>query len=69
MSNEYKDYMCDKAQEILLDACVIDKIIKTRLCSLYAAYIIEGLKNEQKVKFEVWFDDVEQEWKFERREL
>ena len=69
MSNEYKDYLYDKVQEVVLDACIADKIIKVRPCQLYNAYIVEGLKNEQKVKFEVWFDSIESEWKYERREL
>ena len=69
MNNEYKDYMYDKAQSVVLDACVMEKVTKVRACQLYDAFIIEGLKNNEKVKFEVWFDDKESEWKFERREL
>ena len=69
MSNEYKDHMSDQAQEVLINACVIDKVTKVRSCKMYDAYIIDGIKNQEKVKFEIWFDSVQCEWMFERREL
>ena len=69
MSNEYKDWLYDKVQDVVLEVGVVDKVIKVRPCQLYDAHIVEGLKNGQKVKFEVWFDSVQEEWKYERREL
>ena len=69
MSNEYTDYLYDKVQEVLLNACLVDKITKVRPCRMYNSYIIEGYKNKEKVKFEVWYDEFENEWRHERREL
>ena len=69
MSNEYKEWLYDKVMDCLFDANVIDKI--TNITSPYRrhSYLVQGMKDEQPVCFEVWFSDWECEWKFERREL
>ena len=63
MSNEYKDWLQDKIAEIILDRGLADKIthITTR--------IVDGIKNEQPVRYEVWFDMEQYEWMIEHREL
>ena len=69
MSNEYKDWLWDTVTDIVLDHNLADKITKVRACRNYDSHIVEGLKNGEKVKFEVWFDDELCEWRIERREL
>lgn len=69
MSNEYKDWLHDRVQDVLLDAGVIDRIIEVSSSPIYGHKMVYGLKNGEKVAFVVWLDKNENEWKFERREL
>lgn len=64
MSNEYKDWLWDKVQDVLFEAGVVDKTFNTS-----TTRFVDGLKNGERVRFEVWYDDQDCEWKFERREL
>ena len=63
MSNEYKDWLQDKIAEIVLDRGLADKIIHT------TTRIVDGIKNNQPVRYEVWFDTEQYEWMIEHREL
>ena len=69
MSNEYKDWLHDKVQEVLLDAEVIDLVAMVTKSPIIGRRYVAGYKNGQKVAFAVWFDERENEWKYERREL
>lgn len=69
MSNEYKDWLQDKMIEVLIDACVIDRAESITPHWRSHSYDVIGYKNEEKVKFEVWFSDWTGEWEYERREL
>jgi len=62
MSNEYKDYMCDRAQEYLLDT---NYVRRTEYCTEWGSgYLIVGYSPEWRKKvFFVWLDDVEG-WSF-----
>lgn len=68
MSNEYKDWLYDRVQDVVLDAGVIDKVTEVNSSPIYGHKMVYGLKNGEKVAFVVWLDDFENEWKFERRE-
>lgn len=63
MSNEYKDWLQDEIAEIILDRGLADKIIHT------TTRIVDGTKNGQPVRYEVWFDMEQCEWMVEHREL
>ena len=69
MSNEYKEWLNDKVIEILFDANVIDKIDKILPTPIYAIKYVHGWKNNEQVAFAVWYDEIGEEWRFERREL
>lgn len=70
MSNEANDWQWDRIQEVVLDLNLADEITK---CYPYPhegwARFVEGLKNGQPVKFEVFYDRDLCEWRCERREL
>ena len=68
MSNEYKDWIQDKVQDVLLDAYQVDRTEEVIPSPIKDIYIVRGQKNGEKVAFAVWFDDNECEWKYERRE-
>lgn len=63
MSNEYKDWLQDKIQDIVLDLGLADKITNS------TTRIVDGIKNNQPVRYEVWYDTENYEWKIEHREL
>ena len=63
MSNEYKDWLQDKIVEIVLYRGLADKITHA------TTRIVDGIKNEQPVRYEVWFDTEQYEWMVEHREL
>ena len=69
MSNEYKDWLLDRVQEVLLDANVIDEVNEVCESPIYGRRIVYGYKNGEKVAFAVWFNNNENEWQYERREL
>ena len=69
MSNEYKDWLHDRVQEVLLDAGAIDLVAMVTESPIIGRRYVAGYKNGQKVAFAVWFDKRENEWKYERREL
>ena len=69
MSNEYKDWLYDRVQEVLIDAGVIDIVALVTESPIIGRRYVAGYKNNQKVAFAVWFDKRENEWKYERREL
>lgn len=64
MSNEYKDYLYDHATDLVLERGLADKVLNTS-----TGRFVDGLKDNQPVRFEVWFDDELEEWRVERREL
>jgi len=64
MSNEYKDWLYDHASDLVLERGLADKILNTS-----TTRFVDGLKNGQLVRFEVWFDMDQSEWRIERREL
>ena len=70
MSNEAKDWQWDKIQEEVLERNLADEITK---CypdpSEGWPHFVEGLKNGEPVKFEVFYDRDLCEWRCERREL
>lgn len=63
MSNEYKNWLQDKIAEIVLDRGLADKITHA------TTRIVDGIKNGQPVRYEVWFDMEQYEWMIEHREL
>lgn len=62
MSNEYKDYMYDRAQEYLLDT---DYVRKIEYCTEWKyGYLIVGRSSDgQRNAYFVWLDDIEG-WSF-----
>jgi hypothetical protein len=68
MSNEFKEWIKDKAVDILFDAGAIDKIEEILLTPQLVSCYVSGWKNGQEVYFFVWLND-EGEWVFEHREL
>ena len=64
MSNEYKDYLYDRATDLVLERGLADTVLNTS-----TGRFVDGLKDNQPVRFEVWFDDKLEEWRVERREL
>ena len=66
MSNEMKDWLWDKFQDVILEAGAADKILQIiPYDSFYA--IVHGVKDGYHVKYNVWFDD-EEGWNYERSE-
>lgn len=63
MSNEYRDWLWDKVQDIVLERDLADVTFNSD------ERFVEGFKNGEPVRFEVWFDDELYEWRVERREL
>lgn len=61
MSNEYKEWLKDKAVEILLDNQVLDKIEDIYLEQ--NEIVVWGMKEGRRLIFRVWLDD--EDWKFE----
>lgn len=68
MSNEYKDWIWDKIQEVVLDAGVADRTTNVVSNPRFDSYFVEGYKNDERVRVEVWLDE-SGEWRIERREL
>ena len=62
MSNEYKDWLRDKIQDIVIERGLADVTFN---CD---ERFVEGFKNGEPVRFEVWFDKELCEWRIERRE-
>ena len=62
MSNEYKDWLRDKIQDIVIERGLADVTFN---CD---EHFVEGFKNGEPVRFEVWFDKELCEWRIERRE-
>ena len=62
MSNEYKDWLWDKIQDIVIEHGLADMTFN---CD---GRFVEGFKNGEPVRFEVWFDKELYEWRIERRE-
>ena len=69
MSNEYKDWLHDRVAEVLLDDCIMDKVTEVCESPIYGRRLVYGYKNGERVAFAVWFNDNENEWQYERREL
>lgn len=61
MSNEYKEWLKDKAVEILLDNQTLDKIEDIYLEQ--DEIVVWGMKEDRRLIFRVWLDD--EDWKFE----
>lgn len=64
MSNEYKDWEREKIQDIVLERGLADRTLSTS-----ETPFVNGIKDGQPVRFEVWFDMDLNEWRCERREL
>lgn len=63
MSNEHKDWLWNKIQEIVLDRGLADRTLNTS-----DTRFVDGIRNGQRVRYEVWFDDELCEWRVEHRE-
>lgn len=63
MSNEYRDWLWDKVQDIVLERGLADKVFNTS-----TTRFVNGLKDGAPVRFEVWFDHELGEWQVEYRE-
>lgn len=70
MSNEYKDWLWDHIQDLAFERGLVDTITKVQPQdpSLGRIRFIYGLKNNQPVKYEVLYDEIEG-YKYEHREL
>ena len=68
MSNELKDWISDRVQDVVIDMNLADRITRVYQDASFARFV-EGVKNGDPVKFEVWFDTELLEWRCERREL
>ena len=66
MSNEMKDWLWDKFQDVILEAGAADKILQVIPHDSFYA-IVHGVKDGYHVKYNVWFDD-EEGWNYERSE-
>ena len=64
MSNEYKDWLDERVQEILLDNKLIDKSIMVN--RLLSAREVIGLKDGNIVKYKIWFDEIANQYQYER---
>ena len=62
MSNEYKDWLQDKIQDIILERKLADETLNTS-----TTRFVNGIKNGKPVRFEVWFDDSLCAWCVEER--
>ena len=67
MSNEYKEWLQDRAVEVLWEANVIDKIESTKIKG-NGQCEVHGYHHKEPVTFMIWLDD-DGDWKFEHREL
>ena len=67
MSDEFKDWLGNRIDEVILTSGVMDKIEEIPNPSYNKTYV-HGWKNGQKVLLEVWFDDELEEWRIEHRE-
>ena len=63
MRNEYKAWLWDKVQEVVKDRGLADVTFNSD------ERFVEGLKDGEPVRFEVWFDLDLGNWRVERREL
>jgi hypothetical protein len=70
MSNEYKDWLWDHVQDIVLERGLVDKIthVEPNDPALGAPHHIWGLKNGEPVKYYVHYDPT-LGWLCEHREL
>jgi len=58
MSNEYKDWLWDRFSDILLENGALDRITHTEVKNwLEWSAIVEGFKDGIPLKYEVWFDN------------
>ena len=69
MSNEYKDWLNDRMKEVVIEAGIMDKTTGVEFSPIGSHRIIYGIKNGEAVAFAVWWDSIEKEWRYERREL
>ena len=67
MSNETKEWIQDRAVEVLWNANVIDKIENTKIKGNCRCEV-HGYRRGEPVAFIVWLND-DGEWHFEHREL
>lgn len=67
MSNEMKEWIQDRAVEVLWKSNVIDKIESTKMKGNFRCEI-HGYHHNEPVAFIVWLND-EDEWEFEPMEL
>lgn len=64
MSNEYKDWLYDRATDLILERGLADTVLNTS-----TGQFVDGIKDGKPVRFEVWFDMEQSEWRVERREV
>lgn len=70
MSNEHKDWLWDKVQEVVLERGLVDKIthVEPQDATEGAPHHIWGIKNGENVKYYVHYD-ADMGWLCEHREL
>lgn len=64
MSNKYKDWLYNHATDFVLEHNLADQILNTS-----TSRFVDGLKDGQHVRYEVWFDNDLCEWRAEHREI
>ena len=68
MSNEYKDWLRDRVCDVLLDAGLIDTIREVCDSPIGEHKCVYGWKDCKQGAFAIWFNHIEKEWQYERRE-
>ena len=67
MSNEMKDWIWDKLQNVVLEAGVIDRVLQIiPQDNFYGT--VHGVKDGYHVKYNVWYDNDDGYWNYERSE-
>ena len=70
MSNEYKDWIWEEAQDVVLDRGLVDTITSVEPPDPAdgTPHHIEGIKNGEKVRYYIYYDP-DMGWLCEHREL
>ena len=69
MSNEYKDWLYNRFSEVLLENGKIDKPLSTHIIDgMSWCAVVDGLKDGCRVRYNVWFDEDDGYWCYERSE-
>ena len=65
MSNEYKDWLYDKLQDVLLQVGAIDKVLQVIVWEGDNAGVVHGVKDGIHVKYTVFMED-DGSWDYEQ---